>query len=95
MWDFDFFRMLKWTIQQGRRESRMPRRALLYTLRWAIDRERSWESISASCSPKVCKLKIDSEIFAFQEGNGRLELILALAQHPHLFTLNLPLDFQF
>ena len=45
--------------------------------------------------PVVCELQVNSEIFPLQESHRRLQLILALAQYPHLLALNLRLHFEF
>lgn len=45
--------------------------------------------------PIVRELQVDREILPFQKGDRRLEFVLALAQDPHLLSLNLGLDFQF
>src|SRR5207245_1546891 len=39
-------------------------------------------------------LEINPEVLALEQGNCGLQLVLALALHPHLIALDLRLDFQ-
>ena len=53
------------------------------------------EAHSASCLAVVGELQIDAKILPLQKRDRGLQIILALTDHPHLFTLDLRLHLQF
>ena len=62
-------------------------------LRILLTRERSGGPVSASCLAVIGELQINRKVLALEKRHSRLEIILALAQHADLLTLNLRLYF--